>query len=64
MTTTVFLHGSGQGGAEGWPVQAAAAEPTWHFMSRHPDGDLAERDASRIIELLADCGTAGTVVAS
>jgi len=64
VTTTVFVHGSGLGGADGWPVQVAAAEPTWQFMSRHPDGDLAERDASRIIELLADCGGAGNVVAS
>ena len=64
MTTTIFLHGSGTGGAEGWPVQAAAAEPTWQFMSRHPDGDLAERDAGRLIGLLADSGCAGNVVAS
>lgn len=64
MTITVFLHGSGQAGADGWPVQAAAAEPTWRFMSRHPGGDLPERDADRIIELLADSGSAGNVVAS
>jgi pimeloyl-ACP methyl ester carboxylesterase len=64
VTTTVFLHGSGLGGADGWPVQAAAARPTWQFLSRHPDGDLAERDAGRIIEVLTDSGGAGHVVAS
>ena len=64
MTITVFVHGAGLAGADGWPVQVGAAEPTWQFLSRHPDGDLAERDASRIIELLADSAGPGNLVAS
>jgi pimeloyl-ACP methyl ester carboxylesterase len=63
MTVTVFLHGSGQPGADGWPVQAVAGNPEWLFMSRHPQGDLAERDASRLVQLLDGSG-GGNVVAS
>ena len=63
MTLTVFLHGAGVPGAEGWPHHAAVGDPDWQFMSRHPEGDLAERDAARLVEMLTEAG-GGNVVAS
>lgn len=64
MTSTVFMHGSGAAGVDGWPIQVAAADPQWRFLSRHPDGDLADRDARRIIDVIAESGSPGNVVAS
>lgn len=63
MSVTVFLHGAGLPGAEGWPLQAAARLPHWQFMSRHPQGDLAARDADRLVKMLEDSG-GGNVVGS
>ena len=64
MGITVFVHGSGKDGADGWPVQAEAADPDWHFLSRHPDGDDPRRDAGRVIDLLEASGGPGHVVGS
>lgn len=64
MTTVVFMHGSGAAGADGWPVQVAAADPHWQFLPRHPEGDLARRDAGRLIDVIAKTGDPGIVVAA
>lgn len=64
MSVTVFLHGAGLDGADGWPLQAATNEPAWHYLKRHPHGDLAGRDATRIIEVIAGSSSAGDVVGS
>lgn len=61
MRTVVFVHGAGGAGVDAWPVQAAAPDAGWHFLARHPEGDDAARDSTRVLDLLS--GTGGHVVA-
>ena len=62
-TPTVFLHGAGRAGAEGWPLHSPEPRPGWVFLDRTVEGDDPERDAVRIVDTLDERG-AGRVVAS
>ena len=63
LTPTVFLHGAGRAGAEGWPLHSPEPRPGWVFLDRTVEGDDPERDAVRIVDTLDERG-AGHVVAS
>lgn len=58
----VFLHGAGREGADAWPRQAAAAEPSWQFLPRDGIADDAAWDAQRLLGWLRARG-GGHIVA-